>query len=529
MGESLGWLNALFDGLWPRVNAAVQKVVHEEVTSHIQRQMPPMLQNSTHFQEFTLGEVPPELGPIKVYEVPNGLKVTLAMRYLSHVDIRLKVGPVSVGLKELSFSGELVVKLEQLIDEVPVVGGIVIYFLNPPRVDFSLTGLGLAAEIPGVHGIIRRAIDAAVNNSIVLPNQVAIPLGTEKQGVDRADIMHAKPLGMLRVGVMSAEGLQVPQRPDSDKDVADAYVVLKTVDERWQSSTAEGSCDPTWSEEERGDLLVYDREQRLWATVLDRDQESETGDVIGVTADLPLHMALSFPPEGSPLTLYAREHVVDEAEDTRGELTLNFRFLEFLPGEISGDKLVLCVKVHNIALPMELAPGGRVQLQAKLKTSGRKVHATPVGKEAAVHAGSLVVSDVLRDVIRRASDKGLSVEDIAEIAAVKTDDVEAVLQGGDVAEETVNARTRSLAQIDSCLYLPFPAEMLDVESVELTVADKKGGPLASLSVSMSNLAEAEGLTQAEVFTMPTANGEEEIEAHISLSLLGTHEVVPESE
>merc|ERR1719199_2291520 len=91
-----------------------------------------------HFKEFTLGEKVPILGPIKVYELPGCLKLQLKIDYTSDVDIELE-GPLglNVGVKTLRFGGELIIRLEQLLDEAPVVGGVVVYFLNPPDIDFG--------------------------------------------------------------------------------------------------------------------------------------------------------------------------------------------------------------------------------------------------------------------------------------------------------------------------------------------------------------------------------------------------------
>lgn len=516
VGESLDWLNSMFAGLWPKVNAAAQKIVHEQVTQQLQSQMPALLRN-VHFSEFSLGTVPPALGPVKVYEVPSGMKMTLAIDYQSDVDIRLQVGPVGLGVKALRFSGELVLRLEQLLDQVPVVGGLVLYFLNPPRIEYTFTGLGMAAEFPGLSGAIRRAVDQAVSSGVVLPNQLAVPLGTEAQGVDRAELMLAKPLGLLRVTAVSAAGLQGPDWEEAGKEAASAYVVVKTADERWESSAAEAEGDPAWPEGDAGDLFVYDHEQRLWASVFDHDS-SESSDFIGASKDISLVDALA---NEGPLTLYSREHVgfADEEEAvTCGELTLGFQFLEFVPGELCGDKYVLCVKVDTISMPADC--GGHAQLRVALAGSSPK--ATPVGKEATEHEGSIVVSDLLCDVIRRSSAKGLSAEDIAEITALEADEVAAVLEGGEVPEEAVVAKTRRLIRVDACLFLPFSPELLDSESLELTVADRRGQEIASTHVPLLDLTEAEDLTVSDLHAMETETGGE-VNAHVSLILMGTRE------
>lgn len=515
VGESLGWLNSTFSGLWPNVNAAVQKIMHEQVTQQFQESMPSMFRNA-HFSEFTLGTVPPVLGPVRVYQMDDSLRMTLGISYESDVEISLQVGVMSVGVKTLRFSGELVVRLEQLLNEVPVVGGIVIYFLNPPRIDFTLTGLGMGAEIPGLRGLIRRSLDNAVSSNLVLPNQIALPLGTEAQGVDRAELMIAKPLGLLRVTAVRAEGLSSPDWEGAGKEAADAYVVVKSADQRWESSTVEGSQDPEWPEES-GDLFVYDHEQRIWASVFDHDH-METTDFLGASKDHSIREVLQ---SDGAMMLHSTEHAEDD-DDLRGELTMRFRFLEFVLDELCGDKLVLCVKVDTLSLPPHFA--GRAQLIARIDAAGL-VKATSFGREAVRHEGSVVVSDLLRDVVVRAAAKGLSVEDIAEITALDGDDVDAVLGGGEVAEDAVLAKTRRLVHVESCLFLAFPAELMEEGvTVELEVADKKGTVLASEQFSLSTLTEDEHFSSDQLLEMPcTDEGEDSVEAHVRLTLMGTRE------
>lgn len=533
VGESLGWLNATVGGLWPRVDAAVQRIVHEQVTDQIQEKMPEPFK-SIHFPEFTLGTVAPQLGPVKVFEVDNGLKLTLGVAYESDVDIRLKVGPVSVGIRELRFSGEVVVRLEQLLDQLPVVGGIIVHFLDPPKVDFELTGL---TGIPGLRGLLRQALDRALNDSLVLPNQIAIPLGNEAQGVDRAELMLAKPVGLLRVLPAFVGELRSPDWDGAGKDTADAYVVVKSADQIWESAVVEGTCDPEWDQDSFGDMFVYDLEQRVWASVCDNDHAFETSDFIGATRDLTIREALMH--EG-PLTLHPTVHsaTTDDAEaDSRGKLTMAFQLNEFVTNELCGDRYALCVRVDGISLPARL--GGRARLSATLSNGQAK--ATSLGRELVRHEGSLAVSDLLRDVARRADAKGLDAADIAEITAVSEEDVAAVLGGGEVEEQAVLARTRRVVRVDECMFFSFPAHELAGEdgneglTLELFVKGGKGEPLSSVSVQLATLADAEDLTVSELFSMRPSDIDEcqedaeMIEAKVSLSLMGTRQVQADDE
>jgi len=335
-------------------------------------------------------------------------------------------------------------------------------------------------------------------------------------GVDRAELMIAKPLGLLRVTAVRAEGLSSPDWEGAGKEAADAYVVVKSADQRWESSTVEGSQDPEWPEES-GDLFVYDHEQRIWASVFDHDH-METTDFLGASKDHSIREVLQ---SDGAMMLHSTEHAEDD-DDLRGELTMRFRFLEFVLDELCGDKLVLCVKVDTLSLPPHFA--GRAQLIARIDAAGL-VKATSFGREAVRHEGSVVVSDLLRDVVVRAAAKGLSVEDIAEITALDGDDVDAVLGGGEVAEDAVLAKTRRLVHVESCLFLAFPAELMEEGvTVELEVADKKGTVLASEQFSLSTLTEDEHFSSDQLLEMPcTDEGEDSVEAHVRLTLMGTRE------
>merc|ERR1711972_1304033 len=110
---------------------------------------------------------------------------------------------------------------------------------------------------------------------------------------------------------MRASNLRAPDWEAVGKEAADAYVVVKTADERWESTVVAGTCEPEWPEDEWSDLFVYDREQRVWASVFDHDH-GETGDFLGATRDISICDALS---NEDDFTLHAREHAIEGDDD----------------------------------------------------------------------------------------------------------------------------------------------------------------------------------------------------------------------
>lgn len=61
----------------------------------------------------------------------------------SNIEIDLGMGGLKLGVKSLSISGELVVRLEPLLQEMPVIGGVVVCCLIRPRLEMEFSGLAM--------------------------------------------------------------------------------------------------------------------------------------------------------------------------------------------------------------------------------------------------------------------------------------------------------------------------------------------------------------------------------------------------
>merc|ERR1719428_2289941 len=106
--------------------------------------------------------------------------------------------------------------------------------------------------------------------------------------------------------------------------------------------------------------------------------------------------------------------------------------------------------------------------------------------------------------------------EIAEVAAVTVDAVDAVLGGGSAHVEA-DAQA-PLAEIEATIFIPFAPEEINCGSVELTVANKKGNAIATTTVALTSLAKADRL----MLPGPMKFGEpgREVDAQIKLVLNG---------
>eukprot|EP00913_Durusdinium_trenchii_P033068 g30958.t1 len=494
--ESLEWLNDLvgqgyellyFSGkLWPKIDEAVQKIIHEQVTPQLQESLPGPFKG-TYFKKCTLGRKTPQLGPIEVVErkesgrVGRMLKLILNIDYQSDVDMEISAVVASIGIKSISLRGQLMIRLGPLIGEMPVV----------------------VAGLPMVYDVVHKQINSAINNAMVLPNCISVPLATPEQGVDPALLKKPKPLALLRVKAVRGIDLAARDWNITTKASSDPFVRVRVANDTWNSSVVKQNLNPTWTEDDRHDF----------------DRMSQA-DLIGKAVPL---RALSAPAQsGQPIEL------LDEKGEPSGSLEMTFDWLT-LTDHIEPDAAGCVVMVE---IKEMLSPKGesamvaaqicsqeigwkwwqlsRLAWEEKDRFSERKEKRTAVMAPAAV---ALSPEEKLKmDVARRCQAQGLDQAAILEISgltedqlrvalasnttaktdAAKTDGVDA-LDASTATASTVDTVEMAAAQamrpleFETAFYFSVPQKGLETEELLITALDAKEKPFAKSSLKMSEL------------------------------------------
>lgn len=389
-GESLYWLNDVVRTIWPKVGPAVRHVLEKEVLPKIQEQAPKMLQatmKSIHFPKFEFGNKPPELSNIRVFEIQTDsgpcieLEITMALDADIDVEIAMPsaAGDIKLGVTKLVVAGDLALRLEPLIDEAPVVGGLVAFFYDQPRIDISFSGLGGAfSQTPQITNLIRGILDQQIGNLFVLPNVWCQKIGRDDQGVDLAHLHRPTPIGVLTVTALRATGLRAADWNMFGSATSDPYLRIKLSDQVWTSDVVKKNCNPVWKDgNNSNNYLVYSQDQRLKIEVYDQDLGAMIGlgkdDYLGCCKPLNIIEALKLSEQ--PIQLFDP----DDESKTAGEVYLRFDWFEL--GEIikneaditKEDNFVLEVKVDAADLPETL--GTQAGLRAKFagQTQSSKV------------------------------------------------------------------------------------------------------------------------------------------------------------
>jgi len=528
-GETVDWMNAILAKMWPRVDGAVQKIVHEQVTPMINEKIAKISRfaGKVEFEQFTIGEKSPVLGPIRVFELEDGLKVHLHIDYVSDVDISIKWGPVMrVGIEKLRFQGEVVIKLGPLIDEVPVIGGLNVYFYNCPQIGMDFTGAANVADCPGVNSILWRTVTSILSDMMVLPNVLGIPVGSPEQ-VDHTLIMCPEPVAMLRVSAKSAAGLKGLDWNLLGKATSDPLIHVTIADTTWVSPAVHKTCDPEWPEGTFFEFMVFDREQTIRAMVLD-DDVMGGDDVLGYSEAIMVGDAEEH--SGKPIKLYSKQpdgsEPLDSCEDC-GSLTLQFEWMALESPQESlkstSEQAVVVVKMTHVVVPWSIAESvPAVALQA---TIGDVVKTTLPGTEPAKPADDPEAKkqqEMLHGIVHRLSEGKVDQKLIASATKLHEEQVDRVAKGGHLGEADIPTPEIKRYVVNGALYFVVERKAISGDApLKLEIVDKGGKVLAEVSTTVEKGATETYCTQAraKAMAMPGPGGEE-IEACISVAVRG---------
>ncbi|CAK8994035.1 unnamed protein product [Durusdinium trenchii] len=364
----LDWVNQVWRKLHPKIVTIAARQLEDPFglfTQALRLQVPLPLKD-VHFTYFMLGNAPPEVGPFEVSDWHHpentfmGIEVKAGFHLDTEAKIEMKVRGLTLGVNRIVLKGDLLLRLVPVIEEIPVVGGIVASFLNPPEVQFEYSGLAQHMD----SSILRRLLQAAVGSALVFPRAVTIPVGTEEQNVDRAQL-DPPPIGVLRIWVLRAADL-----PSSwplgalGAHSRSPYMSLSLSPELWQTSVVFHSTNPQWNE--KRDFLVFDRRQELEIQVVDNNSLF-LRNVIAVALPIPIH-DLAFGVE-EPIPLFSCKDGedgshFDSKKSPAGTAYLRFEWLNFVrKGRRGADpRHLLRVKFDELGIPNKLLDVDKVTI-----------------------------------------------------------------------------------------------------------------------------------------------------------------------
>lgn len=244
--ERAEWFNKILDQIWPFIGGYVKDLLTNSIQPKIQASHAQMA--SFVFTRIDLGDIPPRIGGVKVYTKNvrrDEIYMDLDIIYSSDCDLMVKLKGMNMGIKDLQIRGTMRVILKPLISRMPLFGGLSVFFLNNPSIDFNLKGLADAFDLPGLREMVEDIIAEQIANIMVLPNRIAVPMIEE---LNLSLLKYPPPEGVLRIYMIEARNLVSADVALVGKGKSDPYAVLKFGPEKFKTKVINNSVNPEWNE-----------------------------------------------------------------------------------------------------------------------------------------------------------------------------------------------------------------------------------------------------------------------------------------
>ncbi|GBP31229.1 Extended synaptotagmin-2 [Eumeta japonica] len=265
--------------VWPNVNHYARTLLKESIGPAVAENLANYKLSGFRFERMILGTIAPRVGGVKVYDKNlsrNEIIMDVDLFYAGDCDISFVLGAIKGGIKDLQIHGMVRVVMKPLITKIPLVGGLQIFFLNNPSIDFNLVGAVDILDMPGFSDILRRCIVEQVAAMMVLPNKLPIKLSDE---VPTVDLRMPEPEGVLRIHLVQAKNLMKKDISMLGKGKSDPYAIISVGAQQWKTKHIDNNVNPRWDFwcEAR---IMQTLGQALEIEVLDKD-EGNNDDKLG--------------------------------------------------------------------------------------------------------------------------------------------------------------------------------------------------------------------------------------------------------
>jgi Ca2+-dependent lipid-binding protein len=277
--ERAEWLNKVLRQMWPYIGQYTRNLLQSSVQLSVQNSLPASLQ-PFKFEKVDLGDVPPRIGGVKVY-VDNVKRDEIFMDmeifYASDTEINITARGMAAGIKDLQIHGTLRVVMKPLVNLVPFIGGVNVFFLNQPNVDFDLTNLANVLDMPLLSNTLRSIIIEQLGNYMVLPNKISYPL---VQGIDLNALKYPLPAGIVRIHVAQGKELKAADVGFGKSKKSDPYCKLFVGSKVFKTKVCKDTVNPVWNEYFEA---VVDQKHGQFVEIDVLDEDPGDDDELGTT------------------------------------------------------------------------------------------------------------------------------------------------------------------------------------------------------------------------------------------------------
>ncbi len=170
---------------------------------------------------------------------------------------------MSASVSDVQFEGKMRVVLQPLVGFIPIVGGVQVYFLQKPLINFELGGAASILDLPGLNGLLMDAIQDQVEAQLILPNKISVILSDK---VSAEELRMPRPVGVLLVRLVEAKSLL---QTDTIGSIS-PYAQISLGGAEHKSSLGIGT-NPSWSDKDMEFPVEVPDSEELQLLLQDKD------------------------------------------------------------------------------------------------------------------------------------------------------------------------------------------------------------------------------------------------------------------
>ena len=272
--ERAEWINSIIQQLWPNVGHYTRKLISESIEPAVKSALEGYGLNGFKFERVVLGQIPPRITGIKVYDKNvsrNEIIMDMDLVFASDCDIKFSIGKIKAKIMDFSLRGLLRVVFKPIVNEIPLIGGVQAYFLTSPDIDFDLGGIANAFDAPGLSNIIRKIVLEQIGYFMVLPHKFTMPLIAN---VENRLLKCPDSAGVLRVRLHRATNLVKKDVGVLGMGKSDPYAVLSVGARVVRTKKINNTVNPEWDFVADFPIEVV-KGQQLTLEILDHDDPGE--------------------------------------------------------------------------------------------------------------------------------------------------------------------------------------------------------------------------------------------------------------
>lgn len=260
--DRVEWINIILRKLWPNIGSLASQIALQLVEPKVNEILKRLsikginLETMSNFRikQLVLGDIPARLGGIRVYDrntTRDEIVMDIEVIYAGDARVKFSLQGIDCEINQVTVKTTARVVLKPLLPEFPVVGGLELYFISMPTLDYNLAGMAAAGDLPGVSNIIKSVLDSIIKRGFVWPNRFGCYFPMESVTRFQGQMFPmTPPQGVLCVEVREARNL-VKKDKHLIGGKSDPYVVLSVGESRisFVDAYVDSDVNPVWNYE----------------------------------------------------------------------------------------------------------------------------------------------------------------------------------------------------------------------------------------------------------------------------------------